>query len=144
MSFLRLRARWQTRPPTFYWYCYARWGELPPQWHPWMLDDLLTPGWSRRRVARLFTAATAMVCIVTLSIWPIRSFIGLAEWNASLPQLVYSSICFLVLSYVLGSAAGAVASGTKWARRGRVRVLANNGYDETSHLGPLGPSDASG
>lgn len=89
-------------------------------------------------VARLFTVGTAMVCLFTVIIWPIRSFIGLAEWNASMPQLVYSSSCFLVLSYVLGSVAGAVASGTKWARCGRVRVLAKNGYDETSHLGPLG------
>ena len=78
----------------------------------------------------MFTAPMAFVCLFTLMIRPIHSFVGLDDWHPPFAQLVSSSIMFLVTAHVVGSLVGVAVEGSRWARRGRVEVLATNGYDE--------------
>jgi hypothetical protein len=46
------RARRRRRPPFTTRLLYRLGGPLDYRWHQWLLDDLLTPGWRRRHVAR--------------------------------------------------------------------------------------------
>lgn len=125
-----LRARWRAHPPPWRWWTYAMDGQLPPRWHRWMLNDVLSRGWCRRMVARIWCAWLAILMVSGPISERLPSPIG-AEPSTSPDVAVFLS------QFIISSVVGAALTRTDWARRRRVRILADNGYDELGQLDPL-------
>lgn len=121
-----LRARWRAHPPLSVWWRYAWSGDLPPRWHPWMLNDVFSRGWSGRLYGRFFTAFSATSAIVW---WPVHAF---GSGAPSLRDLL-SVLSAPLLYYAVGTAFGQF----KWGKAQRARLLAQNGYDEFGRADPL-------
>jgi tetratricopeptide (TPR) repeat protein len=124
-----LRARWRLRPPLWAWWNYAFHQTMrPSRSHRWMLDDLLTPGWCRRMMARNFAAWAVVLGIATV-------VLGLGDSAPSLGNLLAA----VIFSAGAGSFLGAVLAPSAWARERRTQILAQHGYDNRGQPDPLLP-----
>ena len=130
-----LTARWRARPPIRHWWPYAVHGAgLPPRWHRWMVDDLFSPGWSRRMYARLLAVGTAPY-VLGIFIWgSLASLVGRPlSWHPSIWDVVLTPFLWSLVGTITGAALG----NSTWARRRRVRTLADSGCDEFGRPDPL-------
>ena len=123
-----LRARWRLRPPVWAWANYAFQQTMPSRWQRWMLDDLLTRGWCRRMVVRLFA-------LWTVALWIATIVLHLGDPPPSLGDL----LGLVMVSSVAGSLVGAVLAPSAWARERRTQILAEHGYDHRGQPDPLLP-----
>jgi tetratricopeptide (TPR) repeat protein len=133
-----LRARWRTHPPFQHWWVYAMYGAgLPPRWHRWMLDDLFSPGWSRRMYGRMWASLATTFLALTFIWGSLLSAVGRPpSWRTGIADVPVALGAPLV-SLIGGMITGSALSHSRWPRRRRVRTLADSGCDEEGRVDPL-------
>ncbi|HEV2809016.1 MAG TPA: tetratricopeptide repeat protein [Acidimicrobiales bacterium] len=96
-----------------------------------MLDDLFSPGWSRRMYGRMWASFATMY----LASMFILSAVGLRQpdW----PRDITDVLIGLMSSLIGGMITGSALSHARWPRRRRVRCLADSGLDEDGRVDPL-------